>query len=170
MADTNYTKYRSLEDHFHKHMQYDPETGRVTWKAQDRFRRSKIGGDVGCITADGYRQGCIKNCSVYMHIVAWYLARGEWPNGFVDHINGDRSDNRLVNLRVVSHAANIQNQRRANRRNQLGVLGVSRSGDRYRANIRVRGINHSLGSFSTQEEAHAAYLEAKRRLHEGCTI
>jgi hypothetical protein len=170
MADTNYTKYRELASHFREYMTFDPASGVVSWSKVGRWRRQTPGTAVGCITKDGYRQGCIRNKSIYMHIVAWFLHYGTWPDGFVDHINGDRSDNRILNLRVISHAANIQNQRTANKRNKLGGLGVSLTKGRYRAAIRFNGVAYSLGSFDTAETAHAAYLAAKRRLHEGCTI
>lgn len=171
MADANYTKYRALEDFFKEHFAYDAASGSVTWKQCRRPSRIRVGDEAGCTTKDGYRQACIgTSTSVYLHLVAWFLHYGEWPNGVVDHINGIRSDNRVENLRVVSHAANIQNQRRANKRNKLGVLGVSAAFGRYRAAIRLRGKGYQLGTFDTAEEAYAAYVDAKRRLHDGCTL
>lgn len=175
MAAPNYTKYLALEDYFRATMRHDDATGRVRWRedvstAGVGGKSRKAGQAVGCITKDGYWQGCIKNNSVYMHIVAWFLVHGSWPDGQVDHINGDKTDNRMANLRVVSHAENIQNQRTANRRNAIGVLGVSKAGNRFRAHIRKSGVDYDLGSFDSVEAAHAAYVQAKREMHAGCTI
>lgn len=171
MAAANYTKYQKLEEFFRSELLYDHVSGSVTWKTRARFRRSAVGSEVGCCTKDGYRQACIgASTSVYLHLVAWFLHHGAWPEGIVDHINGIKSDNRMENLRVVSHAANIQNQRRPNKRNKLGVLGVSESNGRYRAAIRFRGSSYPLGTYDTPEQAHGAYVSAKRLLHEGCTL
>ena len=80
------------------------------------------------------------------------------PEGLpeVDHIDRDRSNNRVENLRWVSHQQNAQNQ--------LG-RGCEKRGSRWRASIRVGGKNTRLGTFDTEEEAHAAYLAAKRVYH-----
>jgi hypothetical protein len=95
---------------------------------------------------------------------------GRWPNGVVDHINGDTSDNQWSNLRDVTHSVNCQNQRRAKRSNASGLLGVSFFDGKPRASISVDGRPIHLGTFDTPEAAHQAYVEAKRKLHAGCTI
>ena len=97
---------------------------------------------------------------------------GAWPEHDVDHINGVRNDNRWSNLREVTRTVNIQNQRIAQTRNVAGLLGVSfeKARNKYKAGIVAGGKYHNLGRFNTAEEAHAAYLKAKRELHEGCTI
>jgi len=94
---------------------------------------------------------------------------GEWPSE-IDHINGDKSDNSYRNLREVSRGENMQNKRKAHRNNKTGFLGVAREAGKYRARIRVCGKNRSLGMYDTPQQAHQAYLAAKRELHEGCTI
>ena len=95
---------------------------------------------------------------------------GEWPDGYIDHGNGVRTDNRWANLRAGDRSFNMQNQRRARRDNTTGWLGVSRVKSRFEAAIQVRGRRFRLGRFDTPEAAHAAYLTAKRKLHEGCTL
>lgn len=173
MAERNYSKYVALGDYFRESLSYNPDTGSVAWseKVVRDTGSKRPGGEVGCTTKDGYRQACIKNVSIYLHVVAWYLHHGQWPIGVVDHINGDRSDNRIGNLRVVSHAENIQNQRQANKRNKLNALGCSRAENgRFRAVIRFSGKTYSLGTFDTLEEAHGAYVAKKRELHPGCTL
>ena len=173
MADRNYSKYAALSDYFRENLSYRPATGSVVWSdlAVKNTACKRPGAEVGCKTKDGYRQACIKNVSIYLHVVAWYLHHGKWPLGVVDHINGDRSDNRIDNLRVVSHAENIQNQRRANKRNKLSALGCSLAENgRFRSAIRFSGKTYCLGTFDTVEEAHSAYIAKKRELHPGCTL
>lgn len=151
---------------------YDPATGVFTWK---RARSNVKAGDVaGTIKADGYRQLCIGGLLMLAHRVAWLYAHGEWPKHDIDHINGDITDNRIANLRDVPRLLNMQNQRRAQVGNKSGFLGVylDKRRGKYIARLRVPGggnMRH-VGQFDTPEEAHAAYLAAKREHHEGCTI
>lgn len=173
MAERNYSKYAALGDYFRENLSYNPDTGSLVWsdKAVRNTGKKRPGGDVGCKTKDGYRQACIKSLSIYLHVVAWYLHYGQWPSGVVDHINGDKSDNRIANLRVVGHAENIQNQRRPNKRNKLNALGCSAADNgRFRAAIRISGKSYCLGTFDTLDEAHSAYVAKKRELHPGCTL
>ena len=94
----------------------------------------------------------------------------EWPKEHVDHINGDTSDNRWVNMREATNSENMQNVRVAREDNQSGLLGAHRNGRRYFPKIQVDGKMHRLGSFSTAQEAHAAYMAAKKELHPFSTI
>jgi hypothetical protein len=100
------------------------------------------------------------------------MFHGAWPSGDIDHINGQKTDNRIENLRDVTRTINSENRRGSNTNTATGYLGVSvhaRSG-KYRARIRAKGRLISLGLFLLPEEAHAAYISAKRDLHFGCTI
>jgi hypothetical protein len=102
----------------------------------------------------------------------WAIAHGAWPSGEIDHMNGDRKDNRLCNLRDVPRMVNAQNMRRAKRNSKTGVLGVSPDAKRgvFKAQIVIGGKNRYLGRFATIEDASAAYVEAKRAGHDGCTL
>lgn len=88
----------------------------------------------------------------------------------MDHINGNRSDNRWANLRDVTHSVNLQNQRRPKSDNKCGFLGVHAHPSGFRAYIGVNKVRLDLGVYATAHKAHQVYLSAKRRLHEGCTI
>lgn len=88
----------------------------------------------------------------------------------LDHINGNRADNRIANLREVPNAVNCQNKRAPLPKNKTGFLGVTRDAHGFRAAVMLNRRQHHLGRFDTAEAAHAAYVEAKRRLHEGCTL
>lgn len=106
------------------------------------------------------------------HRVAFLYMTGEWPRNEVDHINGCRHDNSWSNLRDVSSRVNKENFRRPRIDNQCGKLGVCffKPAKRWKAEIQVDKERIHLGYRRTKEEAAELYLEAKRRLHEGCTI
>lgn len=106
-----------------------------------------------------------------MHRVAWLIVHGAWPVGLIDHINGEKVDNRLANLREADKAINAQNRRGPAATSTVGFLGVSRQKNgRFQARIGVGGKNVALGTFDTAEEAHAAHIAGKRRLHRGCML
>lgn len=102
--------------------------------------------------------------------VVWRFVTGTDPVGEIDHINGDPSDNRIANLRDIPHWMNMENQRRAQAHGKAKLLGVSSDQGCFRARISVNGKRQHIGTFKTAEEAHRAYLDAKRRLHVGCTL
>ena len=92
----------------------------------------------------------------------------EVPDGMkVDHVDGNGLNNRRANLRQASHSQNICNQRRRadNRSGFKGVSPSRRTSRKWMARITVEGQRKRLGYFDTPEEAHAAYVEASRRLH-----
>ena len=149
---------------------YDPDTGALTWKI-DASRKFKAGTLAGTARPpDGRRIVCVNYRRHYAYRIIWLMTHGEWPSGEVDHINGDPADNRLTNLRAVPRNINRQNERRARKDSKTGILGVSPSRGKFAAYIEVDGINKGLGRFATPEQAHAAYVAAKRQLHIGCTI
>jgi hypothetical protein len=84
----------------------------------------------------------------------------------LDHINGVRDDNRIANLRCVSASDNLNNQRTPHTNNKSGYLGVSPFRGKWRAVIQIEGKQVHLGVFDTPEEAHHAYIEAKRTHHQ----
>jgi hypothetical protein len=152
-------------------LDYDPGTGVFRWRANRG--RVRAGGVAGSLSVSGYLKARVDGRSHWAHRLAWLYVHGEWPRGGIDHINGDRSDNRIGNLRDVPQRINAQNRRTARRDNtSSGLLGVDWHAhrQRWRARIRLRGGRLDLGHFDTPEAAHAAYVEAKRRLHEGNTL
>lgn len=127
-----------------------------------KFAKTKA----GHIDGSGYIQIRVDWKMIQAHHIIWALMTGEWPKNQIDHRNGKRDDNRFSNLREATPSE--QNQNVALRKdNQAGLTGVHQRGSgRWRAAISARGRRHSLGSFDTKEEAHAAYLDAKNRLHQ----
>ena len=149
-------------------LDYDAETGRFVWRQANK--RVKAGAVAGYVGNDGYVRIRASGTRFLAHRLAWFYVHGTWPTGEIDHINGDRSDNRIANLRDVSRLTNRQNMRRAQADNRSGLLGVSLANNRCKASIRSGGKNHHLGYFASPEAAHAAYVAAKRQTHEGCTL
>lgn len=151
-------------------LSYDAESGVFTW-TKTVSQTAKAGSIAGHAHSSGYRRITVDGCVMLAHRLAFLYMTGEWPSSEVDHINGDGLDNRMANLRDVPHATNAQNIRTAKSgRKYAGALGVEKRGERWRAVIWHRGKNRSLGTYGTSDEAHAAYLSAKRALHAGCTI
>jgi hypothetical protein len=150
-------------------LHYDPETGAFTWLAT--AGKARAGGRAGDALSHGYNRIGIDGHVYLAHRLAWFYVYGIWPSGEIDHINGNRIDNRMVNLRDVPRRLNRENLRSARSDNQTGVLGVAKNGkSSWQARIKVNGVRHSLGTYGSPEEAHQAYLKAKRKLHDGCTI
>ena len=151
-------------------LDYDPETGVFTWRVA-KGRKSK-GMLAGCIDHYGYVQIGIDGTHYKGHRIAWLITNGAWPSEHIDHRNGVRNDNRSANLREASQSINMQNLLRPMEGNTSGFLGVCWDTEKqsFMAQIKTKGKNKFLGRFTDPNEAHAAYLDAKRRLHAGCTI
>lgn len=119
----------------------------------------------------GYMHVRFGRKSMLVHRLAWILMHGNIhdPSLEIDHVNGIRSDNRLCNLRLVSKKANMQNQHNISKSNRSGHVGVYwyKAKSKWTAQIRTDGKLVSLGYFPADriEDAIAARLEAKRRLH-----
>lgn len=132
---------------------YDPETGKF-WR------------EAGCVSTNGYRQIWFRGRQCMEHRVAWFLHYGEWPKNHVDHINGNRSDNRIVNLRLATNAENLRNRSKP-KNNVSGFKGVSwiERYQKWQATIKFDGKNKFLGRFDTREDAADAYNQAALKHH-----
>jgi len=146
--------------------------GLLKWKHSLTGSRRVAGMVAGSINNDGYVIVEVAGKSVAAHRIVWLMHNGHWPTGEIDHINGIRHDNRIENLRDVHRKTNAENRRSASKTSKTKLLGVEYLPkiDKYRARIRVDGALIRLGTFNTPDDAHAAYIEAKRRLHAGCSI
>ena len=153
-------------------LHYDPNTGVFTRLVSRRGINAKVGDVAGSVNAKGYLRITIDGSDYAGHRIAWLHVHGHAPAGEIDHINGQKDDNRIDNLRVVGRSGNMQNQRRARAINPSGFLGVHfhAGAKKWRAQIGVDGALHRLGLFATAEEAHEAYLRAKSSLHPFSTL
>ena len=136
---------------------YLPESG--------QFHRRKDGRLIQGKKKKGYLHMRHGNKTLRAHRIAWLLTTGEWPKGQIDHINGDKADNRIENLRVVTAQENNRNTplRKNNRSGRTGVFWYPRY-NRWLAKIAVGGKNKHLGYFDSYDEACVAREAAEREL------
>lgn len=151
------------QKHLKSILDYNPETGVFKWK-------EKCGGafsekDAGW-NDNGYIRIMIKSKAYLAHRLAWLYVYGTWPEKFLDHINNNPSDNRIVNLREVTNAQNSFNQKRSVG-NTSGYKGVSfhKHRQKFQANIKKNYIQYYLGLFDTAKEAHEAYCRKAKELY-----
>lgn len=144
-------------------LHYCPDSGVFTWKIKRRGTNGihKVAG-----SSNGkYIRIIVNRKKFYAHRLAWLFQTGEYPKGIIDHINGDKTDNRIENLRDVSHSNNGANRfNQAN--NTSGNIGVSfcNTKKRWIAKI-VKDYKHiHIGYFKEKTDAISAYGNAKKRL------
>lgn len=148
-------------------LEYDTESGLFTWRI-GISNRVKPGMQAGNKT-HGYIEIGIENQAYRAHKLAWLYVFGYWPEKSIDHIDGNRSNNAIKNLRLATNQENSQNKWGASSSNKSsGMLGVTwhKQRGKWMAQITHDGRNHNLGLFDTAELAHSAYLHAKQRIHE----
>lgn len=144
-------------------LSYSPENGKFTWIANSKFGVKRAGHEAGTL-ANGYVQICIKKKFHYAHRLAWLYMHGELPTNVIDHINGNKSDNRISNLRSVTQSENLQNQSKPQRQNPH--LGVSKNAaGNWRVRIKIGKENIHIGTFKDQDLAKDAYMFAKKKHH-----
>jgi hypothetical protein len=145
---------------------YDPKTGEFTCLVNMGRRLIGQRADVKSGAKDQpYFHLYIGGKRYFSHRMAWLWVHGTEPSAYIDHINGDTLDNRLVNLREATHQQNLFN-RGANKNNTTGYKGVrlTRSGKKYWAEIKIDRKSKYLGAFDSAELAHQAYCAAAARL------
>ena len=151
-----------LKELFH----YDPDTG-IFVRKKTVCATAKEGQVSGYIhTASGYWITCIDYVDYKHHRLAWLYMTGRYPKEWLDHINGDRKDNRFVNLREATKAQNSYNSG-IPKTNTSGYKGVYWSGQvsKWFAKIVIQKKQINLGFFTDKEDAHAAYVVAAKRFH-----
>ena len=152
-------------------IRYDPVTGKFHWSRNmnGRIRAHMLAGGVDKVS--GYWRVRYNGKNYQAHRLAWLICHDKEPEGVIDHVDGNKLNNAIVNLRDVSRSVNLQNQKKSKADNRIGLLGVSElKNGKFVARITLNRKTIIIGYFITPEEAHTAYLMAKRELHEGCTI
>ena len=144
-------------------LSYDADSGDFVWLVQRG--RKKAGEPAGVKDHYGYVVIRINTKLYKAHRLAWLYVYGVWPDNGLDHINRNPADNRVVNLRDVSHSANLHNAQ-VRRGSRSGVAGVRWRVERNRwvASIKVGYRHHNLGSFRTLDEAVEARRDAEQRM------
>jgi len=149
---------RITQQELKNYLSYDAETG--------CFFNLKTGKNPGWINDQGYHLISINNCTYRAHRLVWLYIYGFLPNTTIDHINGNRLDNKLSNLRVATLSENLQN-RGPQKNNTSGYKGVSfhATSKKWVAWICIKKIKKYLGIYKTPELAYAAYCEAQSKFH-----
>ena len=144
------------------HAKYDPSSGRIIW-TKPLSNRVKSGDEAGKKNARGYKVFGFDGKTLYCHRAAWYLIYGYWPENDIDHINRDKSDNRIENLREATRTQNNGNVELLNS-NSSGFRGVSfeKRREKYAAYIWIENKKKHLGYFWNAELAANAYNEAAK--------
>lgn len=147
-----------------RNFSYDPETGIFTRLVSAGC--VKAGSVASYYNGRGYNTMYINNISYSAHRLAWFYVYGRWPNGQIDHIDGNPGNNRLRNLRECEPHENQQN-RKINKNNKTKYTGVYYAdwASKYRAMIRHKGTKYHIGLYDTAFEAYIAYLQKKAELH-----
>lgn len=143
-----------------EYFDYDHSTGELIWKKEPGGAK-RFGTFAGTLDNQGYIAVRFKGTIHRAHRLVWLWVHGDWPDGQVDHINQQKTDNRIENLRVVSNAENRQN---------TSARGCTFMGDKprkkpWKAELTVDGVRHLLGYYATETEAKIAYYAAKREMH-----
>lgn len=146
------------------HLIVHPDTGTIDRVMPNGVVRVNVGSDHG----KGYLHLKVNGVLKKAHRVIWEHVNGVIPTGYeVDHVNGVRSDNRIVNLRLVTHKQNMENRHRARVDNISGEKGVQwkeRDG-KFQAVIGHNGKRVSLGYYLNVNDAVSAYVEASKKFH-----
>jgi hypothetical protein len=156
---TRHKKPNIAHDELTQLVNYDLNTGVFTrrFSRGDHAPGSLIGGK----SPQGYWYIGVGGKQYPAHRLAWFYVNKEWPDGDVDHINRDRLDNRIANLRVTNRSFNIHNTDIA--KGVSGVRGVSKTSyGKWEARIEIQRVGYQIGTFNTIEEAAEArrFVEA----------
>ena len=135
-------------------LHYDPETGVFTWKVR-RCGRALVGAPAGTTYSNGYHYIWLEGVRYFAHRLAWFYVHGRWPPNDIDHIDFNRANNAISNLREATESQNHFRVRTKKTRR-----GVSETRGRWRARISVKGIELHLGYFPNPDDAQAAYRSA----------
>lgn len=144
-------------------LEYNDETGVFTW-LQTRGGSAKVGTIAGALDKNGYINIRVLRKLYKAHRLAWFYVHGVWPEMDLDHIDGDKTNNSLGNLRLATSAQNVANS--GVRSDSIsGIKGVKKRNDcnKWRAQITENGKRRFLGNFDTADEAYAAYCDAAKK-------
>jgi hypothetical protein len=142
---------------------YDANTGQFHWLVPPN--NAAVGGRAGSLTPRGYRRICINGHLLAEHRLAWAFAHGSLePTDFVDHINCDRSDNRICNLRLATASDNNVNSLSIRGRSKFRGVSMHTATGKWQACIKQHGKTTHLGYFASEEEAALSYDAAAVRM------
>lgn len=177
-------KYEFLtQDVLNNLLIYDDKTGFLYWKERDNslldifpnmaerniksFNKIHAGNEALTANLSGYKHGNVLRQRILAHRAIWIMVHGFNPDCDIDHINMDRSDNRINNLRLAHRSENMWN-RGAQVNNKSGLKGAHVSSSVpgvITSSIRVNGVEHRMRGFASPEDAHEWYSNMSTKLH-----
>ena len=155
---------RATPEQIREALDYDPETGIFTWRANRSFPPKAVhraGDRAGYMASDGYWRINVGQTKRRASLMAWVWMTGEWPPVGIDHKNRNVADDRWENLRLADKQQNAANMAMRSS-NTCGFKGVRRMRGRWSARIMVDRKERWLGMFDTPEAAHEAYIRAAK--------
>lgn len=155
-SNRNLTRQRLLQA-----LTYMEDTDVFVWNKDPSNPKNANAGKIAGTEVEGYTQICIDGVKYKQHILVWLLHKNEWPDRDLDHIDADRSNNRISNLRLAHPNQNGWNKRKGSN-NTSGYKGVSfcKSLGVFEVSIKKNGKKKFLGRYPTAEAGHAAYRKA----------
>ena len=153
----------TIPEYIKDFISYNQHTGVFRW---DKVRTPRMvpGTEIHTKHSDGSVVVKFNDKQIRAHRLAWWWVYGELPKGWIDHINGDRADNRISNLRLASPEQNGRNSRKLCK-SSTEFKGVSANGNRFRARCSLNGAQVHIGSFPTAEEANEAVRKFREENH-----
>ena len=146
-------------------LDYNQDTGIFTWK-KNVSSRARVGDIAGSLSQAGYMNIVISKKKYSSHRLAWFYIYGEFPSNDIDHINNNKSDNRIINLREATRNQNNCN-RNIQKNNKSGVKGIYKHTqyDKWVAEIKINKKSIYLGVFDNLELAKLVISEARNKYH-----
>ena len=140
-------------------LNYEPSTGIFTWIKNNK--------EAFGICPLGYKRLKLKGKTYKQHRLAWLYMEGYFPKEFIDHINGIKTDNRFCNLREATNTENQHNRIKPSSNSSHNLIGITwnKEASKWCSRISVDKKRIHLGYFGDKENAHQAYLDAKRKYH-----
>lgn len=156
-----------------KLLRYEPETGKLFWRDRtpDMFEERKICNVIRCrrwnlryagkeafaVTVHGYAKGSIFKQQIFSHRAIWAMTYNHWPTGQIDHIDGNRKNNRIDNLRDVTCLENRKNAAmRCNNSSGFNGVNFDESRGKWLARVQINGKQKNLGRFNNFDDAVSA--------------
>lgn len=145
---------------FKEYLEYMPDIGEFKWIKCSRRNNSLVNKIAGNIDLQGYKRIGLFRKTYKVHRLVWLFENGEWPKYQIDHIDGNKLNNVITNLRDVKHRENVSNHQCHRNGKLVGVTFCKKSG-KYRARITINKKEMYIGRFKTKELAHKAYINKK---------
>ena len=142
---------------------YDPGSGEMHWRV-NVSKNIRAGAKAGCLGATGGKRLRIgfKKRTYFVHRVAFLYVAGRWPTGEIDHINGDSTDDRFINLREATAMQNAWNHKGRTKKSGLPMGVRQLKSGRFVARIACEKKKFSFGPFDSVSDAHAVYQQKRK--------